>query len=315
MPGCGVAAGSPVVERRHGKAGDRRGDVRRDNPCHRARVPGETLRRSVSVVGCGGPALVEGRRWALNGRHNNKMPSNGGPMLSAHSKDHVDCVSRVLRNAARLPQAPVPTPILDSWRRSMEQHRLDPGSLQGPRILSQTLLDECRERSELFLRIASEADPAHPRRGNRALRRTHRTRRGSPGMPARLSLAGQCPPVAACVALRLRAVRRRHPATRRPSGRAAWRRPDTGQCVRERRRSGARRPARRPRAASLETHGRGAGTGYLASDPVSAGAPAWHPHAGPGGRLRCAGGRRSRQARKIKTSLEPCPVNAGGLSL
>ncbi|MGA4815378.1 hypothetical protein ACPA9J_09640 [Pseudomonas aeruginosa] len=97
------------------------------------------------------------------------------------------------------------------------------------------------------------ADPAHPRRGNRALRRTHRTRRGSPGMPARLSLAGQCPPVAACVALRLRAVRRRHPATRRPSGRAAWRRPDTGQCVRERRRSGARRPARRPRAASLET--------------------------------------------------------------
>ena len=117
------------------------------------------------------------------------------------------------------------------------------------------------------------------------------------------------------VALRLRAVRRRHPATRRPSGRAAWRRPDTGQCVRERRRSGARRPARRPRAASLETHGRGAGTGYLASDPVSAGAPAWHPHAGPGGRLRCAGGRRSRQARKIKTSLEPCPVNAGGLSL
>lgn len=131
MPGCGVAAGRPVVERRHGKAGDRRGDVRRDNPCHRARVPGETLRRSVSVVGCGGPALVEGRRWALNGRHNNKMPSNGGPMLSAHSKDHVDCVSRVLRNAARLPQAPVPTPILDSWRRSMEQHRLDPGSLQG----------------------------------------------------------------------------------------------------------------------------------------------------------------------------------------
>ncbi|WP_422766276.1 sigma-54-dependent Fis family transcriptional regulator, partial [Pseudomonas aeruginosa] len=44
-------------------------------------------------------------------------------MLSAHSKDHVDCVSRVLRNAARLPQAPVPTPILDSWRRSMERAR------------------------------------------------------------------------------------------------------------------------------------------------------------------------------------------------
>jgi transcriptional regulator of acetoin/glycerol metabolism len=38
----------------------------------------------------------------------------------------------------------------------MEQHHLDPGSLQGPRILSQNVLQECRERSELFLRIASE---------------------------------------------------------------------------------------------------------------------------------------------------------------
>ncbi|UCZ86290.1 sigma-54-dependent Fis family transcriptional regulator [Pseudomonas sp. L5B5] len=77
-------------------------------------------------------------------------------MLSAHSKAHVDCVSRVLKNAAHLPQAPVPSLILDSWRRSMEQHHLDPGSLQGPRILSENVLKECRERSELFLRIASE---------------------------------------------------------------------------------------------------------------------------------------------------------------
>jgi transcriptional regulator of acetoin/glycerol metabolism len=77
-------------------------------------------------------------------------------MLSAHSKAHVDCVSRVLKNAAYLPQLPVPDLILDSWRRSMEQHHLDPGSLQGPRILSQNVLQECRERSELFLRIASE---------------------------------------------------------------------------------------------------------------------------------------------------------------
>jgi transcriptional regulator of acetoin/glycerol metabolism len=38
----------------------------------------------------------------------------------------------------------------------MEQHHLDPGSLQGPRILSHNVLQECRERSELFLRIASE---------------------------------------------------------------------------------------------------------------------------------------------------------------
>jgi transcriptional regulator of acetoin/glycerol metabolism len=77
-------------------------------------------------------------------------------MLSAHSKAHVDCVSRVLKNAAHLPQLPVPSLILDSWRRSMDQHHLDPGSLQGPRILSHNVLKECRERSELFLRIASE---------------------------------------------------------------------------------------------------------------------------------------------------------------
>ncbi|MGO0631758.1 sigma-54-dependent Fis family transcriptional regulator [Pseudomonas sp. SAR267] len=78
-------------------------------------------------------------------------------MLAANSRAHVDCVSRVLKNADRLPQAPVPPLILDSWRRSMELYRLDPGSQQGPRILSQTLLNECRERAELFLRIASDA--------------------------------------------------------------------------------------------------------------------------------------------------------------
>ncbi|AHL33942.1 Fis family transcriptional regulator [Pseudomonas brassicacearum] len=77
-------------------------------------------------------------------------------MLSAHSRAHVDCVSRVVKNAGRLPQLPVPDLILDSWRRSMEQHHLDPGSLQGPRILSEDVLKQCRERSELFLNIASE---------------------------------------------------------------------------------------------------------------------------------------------------------------
>jgi len=77
-------------------------------------------------------------------------------MLPAYSKAHVDCVSRVLRHAGRLPEAPVPNLILDSWRRSVEQHHLDPGSLQGPRILSQTLLQECRERAESFLCLAGE---------------------------------------------------------------------------------------------------------------------------------------------------------------
>ncbi|WLH70626.1 sigma-54-dependent Fis family transcriptional regulator [Pseudomonas sp. FP2309] len=78
-------------------------------------------------------------------------------MLAANSREHVDCVSRVVRNAERLPQAPVPALIFDSWRRSMEQHHLDPGSLQGPRILTEPLLKECRERAELFMRIAGEA--------------------------------------------------------------------------------------------------------------------------------------------------------------
>ena len=78
-------------------------------------------------------------------------------MLAAHSREHVDCVNRVVRNADRLPQAPVPSLIFDSWRRSMEQHHLDPSSLQGPRILSEPLLKECRERAELFMHIAGEA--------------------------------------------------------------------------------------------------------------------------------------------------------------
>ncbi|CRM82908.1 MULTISPECIES: sigma-54-dependent Fis family transcriptional regulator [unclassified Pseudomonas] len=77
-------------------------------------------------------------------------------MLAANSREHVDCVSRVVRNADRLPQAPVPSLIFDSWRRSIEQHHLDPGSLQGPRILTEPLLKECRERAELFMRIAGE---------------------------------------------------------------------------------------------------------------------------------------------------------------
>ncbi|NMG67353.1 GAF domain-containing protein [Azoarcus indigens] len=47
-----------------------------------------------------------------------------------------------------------PTKLEDSWRRSVEQHRLDPGRPARPRILT---ADECRhlrEREESFLRIA-----------------------------------------------------------------------------------------------------------------------------------------------------------------
>ena len=50
-------------------------------------------------------------------------------MLAMNSREHVDCVSRVVRNAERLPQAPVPSLIFDSWRRSMEQGRPLPGHL------------------------------------------------------------------------------------------------------------------------------------------------------------------------------------------
>ena len=78
-------------------------------------------------------------------------------MPPAYSKAHVDCVARVLRQADRVPEPPVPSLILDSWRRSLEHHRLDPGSLQGPRILTQTRLRECRERAERFLHLAGEA--------------------------------------------------------------------------------------------------------------------------------------------------------------
>ena len=71
-------------------------------------------------------------------------------MLAANSREHVDCVSRVVRNADRLPQAPVPSLIFDSWRRSMEQHHLDPGSLQGPRILTERLLVVASDRVSAF---------------------------------------------------------------------------------------------------------------------------------------------------------------------
>ncbi|WKN19784.1 sigma-54-dependent Fis family transcriptional regulator [Azotobacter vinelandii] len=77
-------------------------------------------------------------------------------MSSDYSRAHVDHVSRVIRNAGNPLTLPVPGVILDSWRRSMEHYHLDPGSLQGPRILEAHLLKERRERVEDFLRIAAE---------------------------------------------------------------------------------------------------------------------------------------------------------------
>lgn len=77
-------------------------------------------------------------------------------MSSGLSKTHVDHVSRVLRTAESAPTLPVSNVILDSWRRSALDYRLDPGSLQGPRVLEAHQLHEHRERVDDFLRLASD---------------------------------------------------------------------------------------------------------------------------------------------------------------
>lgn len=77
-------------------------------------------------------------------------------MSSGLSKVHVEHVNRVLRTAEHAPTLPVPNVILDSWRRSVQHHKLDPGSLQGPRVLEAHQITEHRERVDDFLRLASD---------------------------------------------------------------------------------------------------------------------------------------------------------------
>lgn len=77
-------------------------------------------------------------------------------MSSGFSKTHVEHVSRVLRTAETAPSLPVSNIVLDSWRRSVQHHKLDPGSLQGPRILEAHQVHEHRERVDDFLRLASD---------------------------------------------------------------------------------------------------------------------------------------------------------------
>lgn len=77
-------------------------------------------------------------------------------MSSGYSKAHVEHVSRVLRTAQSAPTLPVPSSIVDSWRRSVQHHQLDPGSLQGPRVLEAHQLNEHRERIDDFLRLAGD---------------------------------------------------------------------------------------------------------------------------------------------------------------
>ncbi|MEH6387795.1 MULTISPECIES: sigma-54-dependent Fis family transcriptional regulator [Pseudomonas] len=77
-------------------------------------------------------------------------------MSSGSSRAHVDYVSRVIRTAQSAPTVPVPSIILDSWRRSAQDYQLDPGSLQGPRIVEAHQLNEHRERIDDFLRLAGD---------------------------------------------------------------------------------------------------------------------------------------------------------------
>ncbi|SDI30759.1 Transcriptional regulator of acetoin/glycerol metabolism [Pseudomonas flavescens] len=82
-------------------------------------------------------------------------------MLPAQAKSHLSLVDRALR----IPSSPVlPARILDSWRRSYEEHHLDPGCLQGPRVLTQAQLREHRQRAEDLLHVAAgELDRLHAR--------------------------------------------------------------------------------------------------------------------------------------------------------
>ncbi|MGY4494502.1 sigma-54-dependent Fis family transcriptional regulator [Pseudomonas sp. TE3610] len=77
-------------------------------------------------------------------------------MLPGYSRAHEAHVSRVLRTACCAPDLPVPDLILQSWRRAIEHHHLDPGSLHGPRIMDSHHLREHRQRVEDFLGIAGD---------------------------------------------------------------------------------------------------------------------------------------------------------------
>ncbi len=73
-------------------------------------------------------------------------------MLSTQARYHARAVDQALR--APLRSASPPGRILASWRRSFEQHHLDPGCLQGPRILSRYELRQHQQAAEDFLRVA-----------------------------------------------------------------------------------------------------------------------------------------------------------------
>ena len=77
-------------------------------------------------------------------------------MSSGLSKVHVEHVNRVLRTAGNAPTLPVPNIILDSWRRSIQHYKLDPGSLQGPRVLEAHQINEHRQRVDDFLHLAGD---------------------------------------------------------------------------------------------------------------------------------------------------------------
>ncbi|QDD88483.1 sigma-54-dependent Fis family transcriptional regulator [Pseudomonas oryzihabitans] len=73
-------------------------------------------------------------------------------MLSAQAHHHARAIDQALR--APLRSVSPPGRILESWRRSFEQHHLDPGCLHGPRILSRYELRQHQQAAEDFLRVA-----------------------------------------------------------------------------------------------------------------------------------------------------------------
>ncbi|WP_042625207.1 sigma-54-dependent Fis family transcriptional regulator [Burkholderia plantarii] len=56
----------------------------------------------------------------------------------------------------RLPAPADSNRLTSSWRRSLEDYRLDPGSSIGPRVLTASELREVREREDAFLRASGE---------------------------------------------------------------------------------------------------------------------------------------------------------------
>jgi len=73
-------------------------------------------------------------------------------------RDHVGRVVKLIEtHGAESPAAAGSDRLLESWRRSLSEHRIDPGLTSDPRVLTSAALRELRERYESFLRIGRHA--------------------------------------------------------------------------------------------------------------------------------------------------------------